>query len=40
MKLDTVIEYDLNMYMKEDNPSPKYIKGDYYLCGTGVSFVI
>ena len=28
MKLYTVTVYDMRMYMKEDNPGPKYYKGD------------
>ena len=40
MKLYTVVVYNLRMYMKEDNTSPKNIKGeikgDKYLCRLGV----
>ena len=26
--------------MKEDNPVPEIVMGDYYICGTEVSFMI
>ena len=32
--------YNLRMCIKEDNPNPKYIKGDNYLCKLGIFFVI
>jgi len=31
MILYTVVEYGLEMNIKEDNPGPKYFKGDNYL---------
>jgi len=40
MKLYTVVVYDLRMYMKKDILSPNYFKGDNYLCGIRVSFVV
>ena len=36
MKLCTVIEYDLRMCMTNDISGQKHIKGDNYLCSTGL----
>jgi len=40
MKLVTVVVYDIRISMKEDNPGLKNIKGDNYLWGTRISFLI
>ena len=45
MKLYTVAVYVMMMCMKEDNPGPKYLKGDYSrdiisIVVQGVSFCI
>jgi len=40
MKLYIVVVYNLRMCIKEENPGSKCIKGDNYVCCTGVFFVI
>ena len=40
MKLYIVLVNNIMMYMKDHNLGPKNIKGDNYLYGTDVSFVI
>jgi len=40
MKLYIVVVNNIMMYMKDHNLGPKNIKGDNYLYGTDVFFVI